>query len=742
MKYVDEYRDGSARADDRRGDRARGRAGARLPLHGVLRRPYPRDLALRPRGPAARERAHDPRAGLPGLRAADRRASTWRSPARGGPSVTLCAYGDLMRVPGSGGIEPDEGQGRRRRHPHGLFDARRDCASPRRRRSARSCSSPSASRRRRRRPRSRSAPRAKKGLTNFSILCNHVLTPAAMQRHPARAPTCASSAASRSTASSARRMSAPSSARSPIGSSPSEFGKPVVDRRLRAARRRAGDPDAGAPDQRGPRRGREPIYPRRDSERQPQGAGRSRRGVRDCARRSNGAASATCPMSALQLRAGLRALRRRAALRPRREAGARQSGLRMRRDPARRQEAARLQAVRHRLHARHADGLVHGVARRRLRGALDLRPLPRGGQSRRRRRGGGRVSAQQPIRRKLDLKNGRVDLSHGAGGRAMAQLIEDIFHAAFDNDWLRAGNDQSAFDVAAGRMVMTTDAYVVSPLFFPGGDIGSLAVHGTINDIAMAGARPLYLSASFIIEEGLPLADLKRIATSMGEAVARGRRADHHRRHQGRRARQGGQACSSRPPGVGVAPPGIVLSSDAARPGDVVIVSGTIGRPRRRGHVEAREPRIRDGNSVGHRGASRSGRRDGRRGRRRAARHARSDARRPRGDAQRTRAPVRRRLRDRGGRDPGARRGRRRLRVARARPAQRRQRGQARRDRRARIRRRGSLAAMRAHPLGRASRGHRPGGRGPQSFRARCATAFGGGRIVDWLAGEQLPRIC
>ena len=128
------------------------------------------------------------------------------------------------------------------------------------------------------------------------------------------------------------------------------------------------------------------------------------------------------------------------------------------------------------------------------------------------------MSAVKPIRRRLDLKNGRVDLSHGAGGRAMGQLIEDIFHAAFDNEWLRAGNDQSAFDAPVGRMVMTTDGYVVTPIFFPGGDIGSLAVHGTINDIAMAGAKPLYLSASFIIEEGFPLADLAKIARSMGEA--------------------------------------------------------------------------------------------------------------------------------------------------------------------------------------------------------------------------------
>ena len=102
-------------------------------------------------------------------------------------------------------------------------------------------------------------------------------------------------------------------------------------------------------------------------------------------------------------------------------------------------------------------------------------------------------------RRKLDIKNGRVDLSHGAGGRAMAQLVSDLFHEALDNEWLRRGNDQAIFDVVGGRMVMTTDSYVVSPLFFPGGDIGSLSVHGTINDVAVGGARPLYLSASFII---------------------------------------------------------------------------------------------------------------------------------------------------------------------------------------------------------------------------------------------------
>jgi hydrogenase expression/formation protein HypE len=186
------------------------------------------------------------------------------------------------------------------------------------------------------------------------------------------------------------------------------------------------------------------------------------------------------------------------------------------------------------------------------------------------------VSREKPIRRKLDVKNGRVDLSHGAGGRAMGQLIEEIFHAAFDNDWLRAGNDQSAFDVAAGRLVMTTDAYVVSPIFFPGGDIGSLSVNGTINDIAMAGARPTYLSASFILEEGFALSDLKRIADSMGRAA----------REAGvpivtgdtkvvERGKADGVFITTT--GVGVVPRGLELSADKALPGDRVILSGSIG---------------------------------------------------------------------------------------------------------------------------------------------------------------------
>jgi len=181
--------------------------------------------------------------------------------------------------------------------------------------------------------------------------------------------------------------------------------------------------------------------------------------------------------------------------------------------------------------------------------------------------------------RKLDVKSGRVDLSHGSGGRAMAQLIAEIFHEAFANEWLAQGNDQATFAApaaAGGRMVMTTDGYVVSPLFFPGGNIGSLAVHGTINDVAMGGARPVALSASFIIEEGFPLADLQRIARTMGEAA----------REAGvpivtgdtkvvERGKADGVFISTA--GIGVVADGVDLGGDRARPGDKVIVSGSIG---------------------------------------------------------------------------------------------------------------------------------------------------------------------
>jgi len=178
--------------------------------------------------------------------------------------------------------------------------------------------------------------------------------------------------------------------------------------------------------------------------------------------------------------------------------------------------------------------------------------------------------------RKLDIRGGCVDLSHGSGGRAMAQLISGLFHEAFGNEWLARGNDQSAFEVKAGRMVMTTDGYVVSPLFFPGGDIGSLAVHGTVNDVAMAGARPLYLSASFIIEEGFRFADLKAIADSMGAAA---RAAGVHIITGDTKVVEPGKADGVfiSTTGVGVLPDGLDLSAEKAEAGDRVLLSGSLG---------------------------------------------------------------------------------------------------------------------------------------------------------------------
>ncbi|NPD68192.1 hydrogenase expression/formation protein HypE (plasmid) [Lichenicola cladoniae] len=178
--------------------------------------------------------------------------------------------------------------------------------------------------------------------------------------------------------------------------------------------------------------------------------------------------------------------------------------------------------------------------------------------------------------RRLDLRNGRVDLSHGAGGRATTQLIDEIFRPAFDNPLLAQGNDQAAFDVPAGRMVMSTDSYVISPLFFPGGDIGSLAVHGTINDVAMAGARPLHLAAGFILEEGFQLADLQRIATSMGRA-ARDAGVAIVTGDTKVVERGSGDGVFISTTGIGIVPPGLILSGDRARPGDQVILSGSLG---------------------------------------------------------------------------------------------------------------------------------------------------------------------
>lgn len=178
--------------------------------------------------------------------------------------------------------------------------------------------------------------------------------------------------------------------------------------------------------------------------------------------------------------------------------------------------------------------------------------------------------------RPLDIKHGQVDMAHGSGGRAMAQLIEELFARHLGNEWLGQGDDGAVLPVASGRLVMATDSHVVSPLFFPGGDIGCLAVHGTINDVAVMGATPLWLAAGFILEEGFPLADLERIVKSMAAAakeagvpVVTGDTKVVERGH--------GDGVFITTTGVGSLPAGVDLSGRGARPGDAILVSGTLG---------------------------------------------------------------------------------------------------------------------------------------------------------------------
>jgi hypothetical protein len=123
-------------------------------------------------------------------------------------------------------------------------------------------------------------------------------------------------------------------------------------------------------------------------------------------------------------------------------------------------------------------------------------------------------------RRRPKVREERITMSHGAGGKATHTLIEAVFLDAFRNPLLEPLEDAAALAINGTRIALTTDSYVVSPLFFPGGDIGDLAVNGTVNDLSVSGARPLYLSAGFILEEGFPVADLERLAASMRDAAA------------------------------------------------------------------------------------------------------------------------------------------------------------------------------------------------------------------------------
>jgi hydrogenase expression/formation protein HypE len=179
-------------------------------------------------------------------------------------------------------------------------------------------------------------------------------------------------------------------------------------------------------------------------------------------------------------------------------------------------------------------------------------------------------------RHKFYLRDEIITLSHGSGGKATHNLIEGVFAPAFSNPLLDAMEDAAVFGTDGQRLAFTTDTYVVSPLFFPGGDIGKLAVHGTINDLAMAGAHPLYLSAGFILEEGFSIDNLRRIVTSMADAA----------RDAGVTIVTGDTKVVQRGKGDGVfintAGIGIVQadrqpSQTRLQPGDRVLLSGAIG---------------------------------------------------------------------------------------------------------------------------------------------------------------------
>lgn len=171
----------------------------------------------------------------------------------------------------------------------------------------------------------------------------------------------------------------------------------------------------------------------------------------------------------------------------------------------------------------------------------------------------------------------RILMAHGGGGKLTHQLVENLFGAAFSNPILDARHDSAQFTVPPGKLAMTTDSYIVRPIFFPGGDIGSLAVHGTVNDLAMSGARPLYLSCGFIIEEGLPMQTLKRVVGSMRDAAIKCGvqiiAGDTKVVDTGK-----GDGLFINTSGIGVIESPRDIAPQNVRPGDAILVSGDLGR--------------------------------------------------------------------------------------------------------------------------------------------------------------------
>jgi hydrogenase expression/formation protein HypE len=174
------------------------------------------------------------------------------------------------------------------------------------------------------------------------------------------------------------------------------------------------------------------------------------------------------------------------------------------------------------------------------------------------------------------MRQDRVLLAHGSGGTMMRELIEEFFVETFDEEQLRRLDDAAALPFPAGRLAFSTDTYVVNPVFFPGGDIGRLAVCGTVNDVATSGATPLYLSVGFVLEEGFPIEDLRRIVVSMREAAREA--GVHIVTGDTKVVEKGhGDGIFINTAGVGAIADGVDLSGTHAQPGDVVLISGTLG---------------------------------------------------------------------------------------------------------------------------------------------------------------------
>ncbi|ARV60659.1 hydrogenase expression/formation protein HypE [Nostocales cyanobacterium HT-58-2] len=188
---------------------------------------------------------------------------------------------------------------------------------------------------------------------------------------------------------------------------------------------------------------------------------------------------------------------------------------------------------------------------------------------------------EQVRRRRGQLRDTHITLAHGSGGKAMRDLIDDIFIKNFDNPTLSQLEDQASFDLASlmkqgNRLAFTTDSYVVDPLFFPGGDIGKLAINGTVNDLAMSGAKPLYLSCSVILEEGLSVENLRRVAESMRTATQKAGvqivTGDTKVVHRG-----AADKLFINTSGIGVIPKGVDIAAHNIQPGDAVIINGELG---------------------------------------------------------------------------------------------------------------------------------------------------------------------